>query len=181
MTHPNSPTVGDYMTEVPATVETGMILGDALDRMYTDNIRHLPVVDERGALVGVLSTRDVAVAAALRGLDPLEARVESVMARMPYCCAAETPLLEVVEHMERGRLGSAVVTRAGRPCGIFTTTDALRALRGYLHGGPVEPLVHPTVTAAAEDAERPATHPRTRGVRTKPHDSMVSWFLARLF
>ena len=179
MTQQHTPTVGDYMTEVPATIETGMPLGDALDRMYSDNIRHLPIVDEHGKLVGVLSTRDAA-AAALRGLDPQEARVESVMARAPYSCAAESPLLEVIEHMERGRLGSVVVTRGGKPCGIFTTTDAMRVLRGFLSGGPVEPLVHPTVTGGAEHPEHPTGHPRAHGVRTKAHDSMVSWFLTRL-
>lgn len=176
-----SPTVGDYMTEIPATIETGMRLGDALDRMYVDNIRHLPVVDERGALVGVLSTRDVAIAAALRGLDPLEARVEAVMSRAPYACAVDTPLVEVVEHMERGRLGSAVVTRAGKPCGIFTTTDALRALRSQLAGRPVEPLVHPNLGRSEEERERPATPPHMpASVRPRASDGMVSWFLAKL-
>lgn len=179
MTQSDPPKVSDYMTEVPAVVETGMRIGDALDRMYRANIRHLPVVDEGRALVGVISTRDIA-GAALLGLDPANARVESVMSRAVYACAVETPLVEVVEHMERERIGSAVVTRAGEPCGMFTTTDALRALRCHLRGRPVEPLVHPAVVAGPEDEGRPVAHPHIHAAGASPGDSMVSWFLARL-
>ena len=53
--------ISDFMTELPATIEVGMKLGDALDRMYQDNIRHLPVVDG-DAVAGVVSIRDVLAA-----------------------------------------------------------------------------------------------------------------------
>ena len=50
-----APRVSDFMTPCPVTVEIGLLLVDALDRMYADNIRHLPVVDGNGKLVGLLS------------------------------------------------------------------------------------------------------------------------------
>lgn len=172
------PAVSDYMTEVPATIETGMRLGDALDRMYQDNIRHLPVVDEKGGLVGMLSTRDIAVASALRGGHSMDVKVESVMSPVPFSCAAHSPLVAVVERMERDRLGSAVVTREGKPCGIFTTTDALRALRAALTGKPVKHLVEADIDA--EEEERSVGRPHVRGVKgASRYDGMVSWFLTK--
>ncbi|PRP92649.1 inosine 5'-monophosphate dehydrogenase [Enhygromyxa salina] len=179
MTRHELPLVSDYMTELPVTVETGMRLSDALDRMYSDNIRHLPVVDDEGKLVGLISTRDIAAAAALRGIDPDVATVEMAMATVPFSCAEHSPLLAVVERMERDRLGSAIVTREDRPSGIFTTTDALRALRGQLLGEPVERLVRPEVAPGEGEPGRAHLHARTRIKGASHKDGMVSWFLTR--
>ena len=180
MTEQAPPRVSDYMTALPVTVEIGMSLADALDRMYSDNIRHLPVVDEQGKLAGTLSTRDVAAVAALRGVDPSEAKVEDAMARVPFTCADHSPLVAVVERMERDRLGSAIVTKDDKPIGIFTTTDALRVLRGMLLGKEVEPLVHPETGVGEGDPNKPhfrQPHQRTKGVSR--YDGMVSWFFTR--
>jgi acetoin utilization protein AcuB len=177
MTTHEPPRVSDYMTACPVTVETGMRLSDALDRMYSDNIRHLPVVDTDGKLVGMISTRDVAGIAVLRSINPDKATVEAAMSGMPVTCADHSPLLAAVETMEAHRLGSIIVTREEKPVGIFTTTDALRALRAALTGKAVEPLTEPEV-AEGEGSDKPHAHVRThvRGVR--PRDGMISWFLS---
>ncbi|NVB37330.1 CBS domain-containing protein [Pseudenhygromyxa sp. WMMC2535] len=174
------PAISDFMTEFPATVEVGMLLGDALDRMYQDNIRHLPVVDEAGKLVGMLSTRDVAAAAALRGIEPMAAKVEAAMAPAPFTCAEHSPLVAVIERMESDRLGSVVVTKEGKPSGIFTTTDAMRVLRSLLMGKTVDRLVEPDVEASDEAREEPATRPHIRSARPSKYDGMVSWFLTKV-
>ena len=169
------------MTTLPVTVEVGMSLGDALDRMYHDNIRHLPVVDEKGKLVGMLSTRDIAAAAAMRGVDPSRSKVEDAMSVVPFACADHSPLVAVVERMERDRLGSAVVTKDDKPVGIFTTTDALRALRGMLLGKQVEPLVHPEVRPGEGQPDKPhIRQPHERAMSPTRYDNMMMWFLARL-
>ena len=51
--------VAQWMTADPATIEPGATVGQALDRMLTGHFRHLPVVEE-GAVVGVVSMRDLA-------------------------------------------------------------------------------------------------------------------------
>lgn len=47
------------MTENPITVTPGTPLIDAIKRMREANIRHLPVVDEGGKPLGMVSLRDV--------------------------------------------------------------------------------------------------------------------------
>lgn len=177
MTEHDPPRVSDYMTEFPVTVETGMRLSDALDRMYSDNIRHLPVVDTNGALVGVVSTRDIAASSALRSLDPEKMTVESAMATVPFTCADHSPLLAVAERMEAHRLGSVIVTHDEKPIGIFTTTDALRALRSQLLGKPVKPMKEPEV-AAGEGSHKPHVHSGTGIGKIRARDGMVSWLLS---
>jgi acetoin utilization protein AcuB len=171
-----APRVSDFMTPCPVTVEIGLLLVDALDRMYADNIRHLPVVDGNGKLVGLLSTRDIAAVAAMRSIDPKKATVETAMATVPFTCSDDTPLLPVVERMEARRLGSVVVTNEDKPVGIFTTTDALRALRGQLVGEPVLPLLPPEI-AEGEGGHRPHIHPRTHTPGVTPRTGMLSWLL----
>jgi acetoin utilization protein AcuB len=179
MTDHEPPRVSDYMTACPVTVQTGLRLSDALDRMYADNIRHLPVVNDDGKLVGLLSTRDLAAVAAMRSLDPDRATVESAMANVPFTCADHSPLLAVVERMEAQRLGSAIVTRNEKPVGIFTTTDALRALRSQLLGQPVEPLSPPEI-GEGEGSDKPHVGVRTRTPGVTPRAGMLSWLLTGL-
>jgi acetoin utilization protein AcuB len=178
----NNPPISEYMTPTPATVSTDLTLADAMDRMFADNIRHLPVVNDVGRLVGMLSTRDIAVTASLRGMDPAKLTVEAAMSPAPYTCAADTPLSDVALAMEKDRLGSTIVTDDGKPIGMFTTTDAMRALRSAIAGKPVEAAVKPThiVEEEQSDERRRVDHPRTHARQPSANAGTLSWFLGPL-
>jgi len=134
-----------FMTLAPKVVAAGSTLGEAHRIMREHCIRHLPVVDG-GALVGVVSQRDVYLLETLKGVDPATARVEDAMAAEPYAVGPDTPLAEVAGEMARRRIGSAVVVERGEVIGLFTTVDALGALvtlsrgrgadRGRVRGAP---------------------------------------------
>jgi CBS domain-containing protein len=51
--------VWEIMTENPVTANPNETVEDALLRMKEINVRHLPVVDEDGKPVGVVSIRDI--------------------------------------------------------------------------------------------------------------------------
>jgi acetoin utilization protein AcuB len=168
------------MTPAPATVSDELTLTDALDRMYSDNIRHLPVLNAERGLVGTISTRDIAVAGSVLNLDPDKALVREAMSRAPYVCEVNTPLLVVAHHLEHERVSSAIVTQGGLPVGIFTTTDALRALRTLLVGYAVEPATKPThIVDEKPSEEAPQHRPHKRSVAVNRNYGTVSWFLAR--
>ena len=52
--------VQDFMTESPAVVQQGTSIFDALVIAQSHGIRHLPVVDDKGQLCGILSYTDLA-------------------------------------------------------------------------------------------------------------------------
>src|SRR5258706_10417064 len=54
--------VGDWMTKEPVTVGPDSSAAESLDRMLAEGFRHLPVTED-GALVGVVSLRDLSRAA----------------------------------------------------------------------------------------------------------------------
>ena len=131
--------VKEWMTADPVTIEPEAAAQAAFDRMLEHDIRHLPVVDSLGRVVGVISSDD------LRAALPLTAsrasagstqlfeigagRVGELMSFAPHCVRAETPLAEAADLMAELRIGCLpVVESQGGLVGILSETDALRAL-----------------------------------------------------
>jgi acetoin utilization protein AcuB len=121
------PTVADYMTRSPHSIGFDQRVSKAQELMSQHRIRHLPVLSG-GKLVGVLSERDIAFIEGLRDVDPQALRVEEAMTPIPYATTPDKPLAKVAREMFEHRYGSAVVIEDGHVIGVFTTTDALRAL-----------------------------------------------------
>ena len=57
----------------------------------------------------------------------------------PCVVPASTPVATVARTMAESHIGSAIVTKRDKLVGIFTVTDACRALARILEGSPREP------------------------------------------
>ena len=68
----------------------------------------------------------------MRGVDSAMCIVGDFILGPPYSVAPDATLREVVRTMAEKKYGSAVVVEGGQVVGVFTTTDALRALAGIL-------------------------------------------------
>ncbi|HSN91582.1 MAG TPA: CBS domain-containing protein [Anaeromyxobacteraceae bacterium] len=126
-------TVQDFMTVGPVVIARGRTLSEAHRVMRERAIRHLPVV-EAGTLVGLVSQRDLYLLETLQGVDPATETVEEAMTREIYSVPPDAPLHDVAAEMAERRIGSAVVVDRGSVIGLFTTTDALRALAAVQRG-----------------------------------------------
>jgi len=115
------------MTAQPITIGRTESLATAHELMRRNACRHLPVL-EHGELVGVVTQRDLYLLETIAGVDLSEDRVDDAMSVDAYAVDPDAPLSEVSEHMAANRYGCAVVIERGRVIGIFTATDALRAL-----------------------------------------------------
>lgn len=160
------PNVAQFMTHAPATADQDLLLQDARERMAMDNIRHLVVVDKDGQVVGVLSTGDVSLSLSLPDANPKKLRVRDAMSDNPYVCSPAAPISEVALAMEAHRWGCAIVLEGEEVTGIFTTTDALRALRELATGVKAEPAVKPDHLPPLHDPGRP------RPIRMRRHHSV---------
>lgn len=60
--------VGRRMTTNPIAVRPAVSIGKALEKMRQEKVRHLPVVDKKGRLVGIVSRQDLLYAAPQRTL-----------------------------------------------------------------------------------------------------------------
>lgn len=126
-----SHTVGTYMTKSPVVVDRATTMAHALRIMDEQGFRHLPVT-AGGKLVGVVSERDLKIVENMHGIDSGLCIVGDFLLGAPYTVAPGAPLGEVVRTMADHKYGSAVVVEDGAVVGVFTTTDALRALAAVL-------------------------------------------------
>jgi len=126
------PSVADVMTKNPQIVHPGDRLLDAVARMRELQVRHLPVVDDDGIVVGILSDRDVRTAVG----DPSrpmpksnEFRVIGAMSA-PVMIVKPTQSIKEVARMFAGFEPGAfpVVDDHRKLLGIVSYVDVLRAL-----------------------------------------------------
>jgi len=123
-----------FMTVGPHVISSRHTLAQAHQTMREKGVRHLPVVDG-GKLVGIVSQRDLYLLETLKGVDVARELVEEAMSAEPIAVPPHAALDEVAEQMAAQRHGSAVVVDRGAVVGIFTTTDALKALVSLLRRG----------------------------------------------
>lgn len=119
--------ISRFMTKSPHTIGINATLAEARDRMNRYGLRHLPVL-QAGALVGLLSQRDIQLLETLKDVDPKTVKVEEAMSQDVLSVEPEASIAEVARRMAERRCGSAVIERRGEILGIFTTVDALNAI-----------------------------------------------------
>jgi acetoin utilization protein AcuB len=124
-------TIAGFMTKSPVLVERTTTMARALRTMDEQGFRHLPVVDG-GHLVGCVSERELKIVENMRGVDSAMCIVGDFVLGPPYSVAPDALLRDVARTMAEKKYGSAVVVERETVVGLFTTTDALRALAGIL-------------------------------------------------
>jgi tRNA nucleotidyltransferase (CCA-adding enzyme) len=119
----------------------------------------LTVVDAAGAVVGMISRRDVD-RARHHGLG--HAPVKGYMSRRVVTITPETPLPEIERIMIEGDVGRLPVLEGGRLVGIVTRTDVIRAIHGerttthhtlFRGAGPAR-NIWPLFSSRVPDADR---------------------------
>ncbi len=127
--------VEEIMSEHPYAIEADQTVREAMHRLMSLDIRHLPVLDD-GVLVGMLSDRDVRTIAteSLTGeaADQLSAPVSDVMTSDPISVSPETEIGEVIDLMLEHRVGALPVVAEDKLVGIVSYVDVLRVAKSAL-------------------------------------------------
>jgi CBS domain-containing protein len=147
----------DVMTREILSVGPDTTVAEAIRTMLDNRISGLPVIDEAGRLVGILTEGDLLRRGETgterqrpRWLEILMGpgrlageyvrthgrKVDGLMTRDVVSVTPDTPLKEVVELMERRRIKRVPVLGDDVPVGILSRADLLRALLGALEEKP---------------------------------------------
>jgi acetoin utilization protein AcuB len=131
-------TAHDLMTEDPTTISMNATVHRAVTLLQRLDVRHLPVVDPDGALVGMLSDRNVGGLAFPEVLGSvyfrrvqtaLNASVSSIMSRNVLSVGLEADVAEIIELMLDRNVGAVPVVDAhGKLAGIVSYVDILREM-----------------------------------------------------
>jgi CBS domain-containing protein len=128
-------TVSDLMSTALITVNRNDPVTGAHAEMQVGVVRHLPVVDERGRLVGLLSDRDLLGAL---GAKPPK-KISDVMTRDIISVRPESKAHAAAALMLENKISSLpVVDEKGTLVGLVTQTDYLELARRALLGLPLE-------------------------------------------
>jgi len=127
------------MTKDVVTLERNEKLTVADDVMRLGRIRHLPIVDEDGALAGIVSQRDLFHSGLMRALGYGSHAKDRAMDLLVLKEAMKTevvtitpaaPLAEAAKTMLERKIGCVVVVEGKKIVGILTESDFVKlALR----------------------------------------------------
>ena len=129
--------VRDLMTSQPVTLAPDDDLSLASDLMRLGRVRHVPIVDDAGSLVGMLSDRDVTCGALLRAVGieyAMERRalsrvqIREVMSKRVSSVAPETTLAEAASQMNTRKISCLPVVESGELVGVLTEQDFVTAI-----------------------------------------------------
>ncbi len=137
--------VRDRMSSPAVTVSPKMNYLDAFALMQERNFRRLPVVNDRGTLVGIVAEGDLLKAgpSAATTLSAGEANYllgklhVADMMTQPVVTALETmPIEDAAQLMVNGKIGGLpVLDVQGNVIGVITETDIFKAFTELLGGG----------------------------------------------
>ena len=130
-----NPQVVAFMTAFPYSIDVDAPLTEAQALMRKHQFRHLPVTSGP-TIVGILTDRDIKLVLGpdFAHPDEGELRVRDAYVERPCLVPASTPVAIVARTMADNHIGSAIVTKNDKLVGIFTVTDACRALAEVLEG-----------------------------------------------
>ena len=114
-------TVKDRMSSPAVTATPETRTKDALQTMYVRKIRRMPVLDDQGKLVGIVTQRD------LFDKGQADTPVGAIMSRDPYTIAIDTSIVHAATLMRNLGLGGLPVLERGQLVGIITESDIFDA------------------------------------------------------
>ncbi len=138
-------TVRDVMTPHVISVKPGETMGSVVRLMVEKDVRALPVVDDAGALVGMVTHRELLrhlipdylqrtktgehrAPAPQSHADPRLIPVKEAMARTVLCLSEDQTLSEVANLMNNKEVDRFPVVREGVVVGFLTRADLIRRL-----------------------------------------------------
>ena len=124
---PSYERVGQFMTTDLFTLHPGDIVDLAANVMDWERIRHIPVEDDEGRLVGIISDRLLLrlLAQGYGKRDHGPVVIRDVMKPDPVTVGPETPTLDAMRLMQTRKVGCLPVIEKDRLVGLITERDLI--------------------------------------------------------
>jgi CBS domain-containing protein len=116
--------VKELMTSDVKSCSPETNLAAAAQIMWDEDCGVVPVIDERGKVVGVITDRDICIAAATRARSEGEIRVQDVISKALYTCSPGDDMRTALETMRSRKVRRLpVIDQGGRLAGIVSIHD----------------------------------------------------------
>ncbi len=120
--------IAKLMSRDVATCRIHDSLERAAQLMWDRDIGALPVVDDDGRVVGMITDRDICMATYTRNAPPRGIAVTAAMAQQVFSCGPDDSVHDVEKQMSAHQIRRMPVTDLeGHPIGLISLNDIARA------------------------------------------------------
>ena len=121
--------VQDVMISPARSCTPDAAIVDAARTMWENHCGALPVLDEKGGPVGIVTDRDICMALVRKNRFPARIAVREVMTPYPFICQPQDSVAEALAIMAENRVQRLPVVNAeGQLVGIVSISDVAAAL-----------------------------------------------------
>jgi CBS domain-containing protein len=160
--------VQDAMTRNVATCSQDDTLSHAARLMWEHDVGAVPVLNEDGAVCGMITDRDICMAAYTKGLALQDIQVRNAMSTIVHTCRSKDSIESALRLMQQNRVRRIPVTEGGRPVGMLSLSDLMTVLRSSERDreAPSAELLVETISLISERHDG-ARHVNGNGARSR--------------
>lgn len=140
--------VREYMSNALVSVLPSTSLGEVQQILEDRDVSAVPVIGADGALLGILSTTDLLRVARVEMTSPRVSKVvpppqlaADLMKKNVVTIDEGAPVREAAAKMVDHRIHRVVVLRSGKPVGVVSARDAMRAVLFHHIEAPIERIM----------------------------------------
>jgi len=115
------------------TIDSAATMSEAIAKLVQNNIGSLPVLDDSGRLIGIISERDTLRLIHNRGEGFGRLPVAHVMTRDPVTCLLEDDVNDVMGQMSERHIAKVPVLNGTQLVGIISVGDVIKVLYDKVH------------------------------------------------
>ncbi len=148
--------VRDIMSRSVVSCQKQTDIGTAARSMLEGRFGTMPVVDAHGRLAGIITDRDIAMAAATRHRNASHIAVHEAMSENVRSCFADDDLPAALKQMEEGRVRRLpVLDSSGHLAGIVSIDDLVRRALDRPHGVSSAQFVNAVIRICSQPSAEP--------------------------
>ena len=136
--------VREAMAKIVSSARKSDKVTDVAKKMKQEDAGFIPVVEDGGTLIGVITDRDIVVRCIAEGHDPRSETAEHLMSRQVTIIAPDDEIEQAARTMEREEIRRLPVAENGRLVGVLS------------HGNLVQATKNKTAERATEGVTRGA-------------------------
>ncbi len=153
--------VRHVMTEEPKSLSATMSAADAAGMMANYDVGSIPVLDEHGALAGIVTDRDIVIRVVANRDDPAQVTLGEIASQSTIEVTPDTDIADANQMMADHKVRRLPVTKDGSLVGMVSLGDIALALSSKRTvGETLEQVSASDSTASRNDGPDPGTPER---------------------
>jgi CBS domain-containing protein len=121
--------VRDAMAKTVSSARKSDKVIDVAQKMKQEDAGFIPVVENGGTLIGVITDRDIVIRCIAEGHDPRSETAEHLMSRQVTIIAPDDDIEQAAKMMEREEIRRLPVAEKGRLVGVLSHGNLVQATK----------------------------------------------------